>query len=416
MTNRITITTALVDDLRRRLAESPGSVVEVPAGLRKDTQGLEFLAPLGARRPGGRRGPPAVLRFALLPHALEGISHHWWEGFPNPLGARPRADLALYEERGCSGAVLVDGEVRPIDEVVLAGPRMERWRPGTTPADLVGTVPEDGPFSRYIGALGGCGAHERLRALSAAGIGMARLNSLQAVALVRAGVRRLALIDPDVLESHSLDAVEALAAGSVGRPKVGAVADMLRRVAPDVALEELAVPADHILAAAACARADLVFSAPDQNQARLLAALVARAHHRVHLDVGTGVFGAGDEFVAGADIRLIVPGDGCLLCVGGLDLRRPRERDWRRQRAGSLRSLNGVATSLAMFLLERFLIGDLQHSVWMQVTLDRRGELASRRMPRQPDPDCVVCAHAGAGDAVLTSGVATDRSASRSFS
>jgi molybdopterin/thiamine biosynthesis adenylyltransferase len=236
--------------------------------------------------------------------------------------------------------------------------------------------------------------------MRAAGVGAGRLNSMNAVGLVRAGLRRLSITDPDDFEEHSNDAFEALARVGFGLPKTTVLHHTLRSIAADVEVEELRLPVDHPAAAAACARADLVFSAPDQNQARLVAALASRAHHRCHLDVGSGVFGAGDTFVAGADVRLIVPGDGCLLCVGGLDLRRRHERDWRRQRAGSLRSLNGLATSLAMFLLERFIVGDLQQSTWMQITLDRRGEMTSRRMPRTADPDCIVCAHAGVGDAV----------------
>lgn len=398
MNVRITLGTALLADLRARLRENLGSVIEVPAGLRRHAAGIEFLAPVAAAM---ADSPAAILRVALLPPALEGVSHHWWEGFPVPAGARPRADIALYEGRGCSAAALLGGAVLAVDEVVLAGPRMERWQPAVVSPDLVGTVPADGPFSRYMGALGGAGPHQRLRALRAAGVGMARLNSLVAVALARAGVGNLALIDPDVLEEHSLDAVEVLADGAVGAPKVRGVARLLRAIAPQVAVEEFAVAADHPAAVRACAAADLIFSAPDQNQARLVATLLATAHHRVHLDLGSGVFGEGERFVAGADLRLIVPGDGCLLCVGGVDLQRRQERDWRRQRAGSLRSLNGMVASLGMFVLERFLVGDVRASTWMQVVLDRHGELTCRRMPRERDPGCVVCAEAGRGDQVF---------------
>lgn len=401
MKTRITITTALLDGVRRSLVESPGGVVEIAAGLRRTDDELEVLAT--TQRGPESRPPEAVLRFASLPRSLEGISHHWWEGFDVPRGPRPRADVFLYDERGCSAAILCDGTVHPVHEIVIAGPRMDRWTPTRTPPDLAGTIPADGPFSRYIGALGGDGPHGRLRAMSVAVVGAARLASLLAIGLARAGVREVTLIDPDVLEDHSLDAVDA-PRDACGRRKVEGVARMIELVAPAVSVVALPVGASDARAAAACARADLIVSAPDQNQARLLAAVYATAHLRLHLDLGTGVFGEGERFVAGADLRLIVPGDGCLLCVGSLDLARRHERDWRRQRAGSLRSLNGLAASHAQFLLERFLVGDVASSTWFQLVLDRHAELVVRRMPRERDPQCPCCALAGHGDAAMRAG------------
>ncbi|MFO1054084.1 MAG: ThiF family adenylyltransferase [Planctomycetota bacterium] len=391
---RVTVTVTELARIRRELLESPGRVIELPAGIHRDAQGLEVFAPRG----GSNALPAAILRFAALPRSLEGISHHWWEGFDVPRGPRPRVDVFLHEERGCSAALLCDGAVHPIAELLIAGPRMDRWIPARTPPDLIGVVPADGPFSRYIGALGGDGVHTRMRALSIAFVGAARLASLAAIGCARAGVRRITLIDADLIEEHSRDAVEVLASDRSGRPKVEVVARMIAAVAPEVEVVPLCLGVEDPAAADACAHADLVISAPDQNQARLVAALYATAHLRPHLDLGTGVFGTGDDFVAGADIRLTVPGDGCLLCVGSLDLQRRHERDWRRQRAGSLRSLNGLAVSHALFLLERFLCGDVAQSTWFQLVLDRRAELVARRMPRERDPGCPLCALSGCGD------------------
>lgn len=411
---RITITVALLERVRRELREAPGRIVEIAAGVRRCEGELEVLAP--ASDSANLASPAAILRFASLPRSLEGISHHWWEGFDVPRGPRPRADVFLYDDRGCSAALLCDGEVHPVVEVLVAGPRMDRWVPTRTPPDLVGAVPADGPFSRSIGALGGDGVHRRMRALALAYVASARVSSLHVIGMARAGVREIKLIDPDDLETHSRDAVEVLAEDSCGRPKVEAVARMIAAVAPEVLVEALPHPVDHPLAARACAGADIVISAPDQNHARLMAALYATAYLRPHLDLGTGVFGDGDGFLAGADLRLILPGDGCLLCVGSLDLTRRHDRDWRRQRAGSLRSLNGLAVSHAQFLLERFMVGDITQSTWFQLVLDRRADLAVRRMPRDRDPACPLCAVAGLGDAAtLPASVSTDRIGSGSF-
>ena len=107
-------------------------------------------------------------------------------------------------------------------------------------------------------------------------------------------------------------------------------------------------------------QADLIISCVDHDGARLVAAFVATAYHRLHLDVATGVHvtpgdaagltnGAGRRNM-GADVRLVVPGAGCLLCYGGLrdfgaamrNVLAPEAVgaspiDWSTQRAGSSR-------------------------------------------------------------------------------
>src|SRR5690606_22599622 len=139
------------------------------------------------------------------------------------------------------------------------------------------------------------------------GVGLARLGGPFVAGLARCGVRDITGIDPDVLEEHSRDASEVLGEAVAGRHKTEAVAAFLAAVEPRTHFTGLSVPAEHPTAAEALCRADLVFSAPDRNRARLVAALCATAHHRAHVDIGTGVFDDG-EFVAGADVRLIVPG------------------------------------------------------------------------------------------------------------
>jgi hypothetical protein len=207
-------------------------------------------------------------------------------------------------------------------------------------------------------------------------------------------VRRLTLIDADRLEEHSVDAVECLPS-AVGQPKVQAVAGHLAGIAPEVAVVALARPLEDPAAFEACAGADLIVSAPDHNRARLAAALAASTCLRPHLDLGTGVFREGEAWTAGADVRLMLPAAGCLLCAGGLDLARRREPDWRRQRAGSLRSLNQMAVGQAVALVERMVAGDLARSAWIRLALGRDGILTSEEMPWRPDAHCPLCGPRG---------------------
>ncbi len=107
---------------------------------------------------------PCTVCVYPLARRLVGIPHLYWQGCAHR-GATPRVDLALNPGRGCSAALLVDEQVVAVDELCLAGSRMERWRPALMPNDLLGDVPADGRFSRYAGALGGDAVQRRVAAL-----------------------------------------------------------------------------------------------------------------------------------------------------------------------------------------------------------------------------------------------------------
>ena len=182
-------------------------------------------------------------------------------------------------------------------------------------------------------------------------------------------------------------------------------------------------------------------------------AIVATLYHKILLDVGAGIRfepapsalstsrsvsgsdpvrqrpvpdnsnGAGfppPVRTMGADVRLIVPGDGCLLCRGNLsnymqaveDLCADRlvqvdSTDWSRHRAGSLRSLNQVATGLSVRLLEDLVAERITRSAWAHVNCDGAGRFTITYPPPPENPPfCALCAKAGLGDAGLNWGCA----------
>src|SRR5262249_37374857 len=117
----------------------------------------------------------------------------------------------------------------------------------------------------------------------------------------------------------------------------------------------------------------------------------------------------------GADVRLILPGDGCLLCHGGLahyrealeTLTSGREAakasglSGRHDRTGSLRSLNQLAASVGMSLLLDLAAERVTGSRWTQLERDDTGRLnlseTQGGAPSQTS-DCPVCIRAGRGD------------------
>jgi len=90
---------------------------------------------------------------------------------------------------------------------------------------------EPGIFARNVP-----GSTEILRASTVAVAGCGGLGSNAAVALVRAGVGSLILVDHDVVEASNLNR-QHFFLGDIGRGKVDALAGHLRAINPDVRLE-----------------------------------------------------------------------------------------------------------------------------------------------------------------------------------
>jgi hypothetical protein len=118
----------------------------------------------------------------------------------------------------------------------------------------------------------------------------------------------------------------------------------------------------------------------------------------------------------GLDVRLVLPADRCLRCCGGVaDPARAAGvlssaaaerafflgRDWRRERLGSLRSLNTVAVGLGLRLLEDLAAGRVRESVWLHLEYDADGLPTLRTVEAEREENCPLCARAGWGEAGL---------------
>jgi hypothetical protein len=236
-------------------------------------------------------------------------------------------------------------------------------------------------WSRVAGALGDY-AWRRLCRLHYLIIGCGRNGSLLAHALVRTGARRLTLVDPDTTELCNLDG-DGFLPDHITRPKADALAESLRAVNPTIEAQPLAYSVSDSRILPAVREADVLITAVDDDGARWAAAHLAVLYLKPMLDIGTGVLHTeSGEPLIGADIRWIVPGEGCLLCMGGVanlqqvevvrqglyaEQQHRAQRHWRRERRGSLRSLNMIATGLALRMLEDYLAMRLHTSRWLRL-------------------------------------------------
>jgi hypothetical protein len=124
-----------------------------------------------------------------------------------------------------------------------------------------------------------------------------------------------------------------------------------------------------------------------------------------HLDIGSGVLRDGAGRRVGADVRLCLPGEACIACLGGLRdpdgagravaappaaLRRGPLRPWDEQRAGSLVTVNQIAVNLGVQLWLDLLAGRLGRSTWYHLRWGDDG-VADLEAHQWPEPACRYC-------------------------
>lgn len=442
------------------LARGPEASVLVHAGERRTAAGREWLV-LGAGSDSPGDAPEGAVPFRIMrgvPASPLALSPSSGDGGILVLGDGPARGQV-------SGLVHTSSGTAPLDLVVLVGPGMHcirtenaalpplssaQWPPphpyspqhpqrpsvaqGDRPDPRPGAPAEDVVrWSRSIGALGGEAVWRRLIRLRFGLVGCGRGGSVLALSLARLGVRRMCLIDPDRILPHNLGEGEYLAA-DLGRPKAEALADRVREIlAPAPAdLSAVVAPLGDPSAVPLARECDILCAFTDNDASRLCCALLGAFDHKLVLDAGTGILPASSladrsppraptpTRRMGADVRLIYPGDGCLLCRGGLaDLqgaiedvskRRPPAdlgASWSRQRAGSLRSLNQLAAGLAVRMLEDAVAGTLESSTWAHVEYSSQGRCSVQYPDPAPPPPpsvaggCLLCAKAGLGDEAL---------------
>jgi len=335
-----------------------------------------------------------------------------------------------------SGVIHGEGGSEPLEKLALPGPGMREitctdagasWRdsPGRLPAPA-SQHNRPSRWLRSIGALGGEAGWRRLTNLRVGIVGCGRTGSLIAQQLAHLGVRELVLIDPDVIEVHNLGEMVGVRERDLRRAKVDALADFLH-ASLDIPVGVVPVASSIIdgRAATEAKSCSVLFSTVDADPARLATTILCTLHHIVHIDIGTGVFvrqdtatppaRAGQPYhrLMGADVRLILPGDGCLRCRGGLvryhDAVRelcalgaalPSTVSGDRLRAGSSAALNAMATSLAVHLLLDLVADRLRRTLWLHLDFDQAGHLTVQYplTTSSAATDCPLCARAGAGE------------------
>lgn len=376
-----------------------------------------------------QRDPPVVYLSAGFSRRCEGVDWlgrsllHYWDGSSPAIVITSSATLEhvsrapailLHLTRRSVPAVWLwhpDGRREPVDLRILA--------PGLPERDGNVVQPLHTPFwrwSRTEGALGSY-AWRRLCELRYAVVGCGRIGSQVAHTLIRIGVSYLSLIDPDEVELSNLDS-DCFLPDHLGQPKASALSDSLHVVNPLAQVKAIKGSVTSVAALPALKEADVLICAVDHDGARWACALFASLYLKPMLDVGTGILHnteGGQQM--GADARWTVPGEHCLMCMGGVahpehvtvvregtsqEIHHRRTRNWRQERAGSLRSLNQIAVGLALRMLEDYMACRLRTSLWLRLTYESAIPTIQQMPVANSMPEC-LCQLAGGGDEALAS-------------
>ncbi len=227
-------------------------------------------------------------------------------------------------------------------------------------------------FDRNIRAFGGDLQHA-LSELHVGIVGTGGTGSAVAEQLVRLGVRRLMLVDPDFLSASNVTRVYGSTPLDVGRPKVEVVADHLLRIAPDIQCERVISTINTERSAKQLTACDIIFGCTDDNAGRLILSRIPTYLLTPVIDCGV-LLSSEDDRLTGIDGRVtsLIPGDACLLCHNRIDLARaaaelltPEERSRRedegyapalgRQEPAVVAFTTMVAATAVSELLERFI-------------------------------------------------------------
>jgi hypothetical protein len=403
----------LLRDCLQRLVAGEHSV-RVGLGSFKLGSELRFAA---------RRGPLNAAVDQLLVVLAENLQS---DARTLPDDARAMLVICRGLERGQAEAwVRVGSSIQPIDRIDLPGAGMHainlfELESSSNTFDVPNLNSFDGRLSRTIAALTP-EVFDRLKRLSYLIPGGGRSGSHLIAELYRSGAENLTICDPDRLEEHNLSEMAVVSQENVGELKTSALARSLMEAFPESSpIKEVRHSITHLFALQAAKHADVIITTVDHDSARLAASIIAALFAKVHLDIGTGIRGLGGQRVMGADVRLFLPGESCVLCLGGLrnesearrvlasadeERRVYSSRDWRRERTGSLASLNVLAVNLALRLWEDFVAERIEESTWTHAEFNPHGRL-SVSYPADPSRigatnGCPLCALAGLGDSGL---------------
>lgn len=244
-------------------------------------------------------------------------------------------------------------------------------------------------------------------------VGAGGTGSPLAIMLARAGVKNLAIIDPDTIEETNLHRLHGASMSDVGKTKAAVLASHIKEFGLEThvfGVQGNIVDQEHhdILKSA-----DLIFCATDDHAGRALLNRFAYYYETPVIDLGLAIekgVTARVKDMTGR-VTLLYPGAPCLLCRNIIDPRRAREEELHRrdplafgQQVKDGYILGGgdpepafiaMTTSVACMAMDEFtqLVSQFRGGKRIITQRLRRFQVPEDRCSGgSPHPDCPVCA------------------------
>lgn len=180
-------------------------------------------------------------------------------------------------------------------------------------------VPDSGMFDRQIRAFGAAG-QALLRSLHVGVVGAGGTGSVVCEQLIRLGVGRVTVLDPDVITEANLSRTYGSDREHLGHPKVEAIARLARLISSGTTVKAMRNSVTEQDAARALVSCDAIFGCTDDHAGRSVISRMAYWYLIPTFDMGF-VITSKDGQVIGLDGRVttVMPGTACLICRGRID-------------------------------------------------------------------------------------------------
>ncbi|WP_088255946.1 ThiF family adenylyltransferase [Fimbriiglobus ruber] len=229
-------------------------------------------------------------------------------------GNAPHASAVMLPDGEIFGRVVTDaGRFAPLHSVAVAGHDFHFWPGGNS----AGPLPI---FTQRHAQIFGQGTTARLRMSTAAVIGCSGTGSPLIEQLVRLGIGRLLLVDPDVVEEKNLNRIlhSTMEDAKARRPKVEVMAREINRIGLGtevIPLQKNLVDSETVRRVAQC---DVVFGCMDGAEGRNLLNRLATFYCLPYFDVGVRLEADGQGGVSQVcgGVHYLQPGGSSLLSRG----------------------------------------------------------------------------------------------------
>jgi hypothetical protein len=233
----------------------------------------------------------------------------------------PGADAStlLLNEQGVAGRRLVGDRFVPMRELTVIGRHITAYRldGNDPPIPLTEFV-----WDRQVRIFGTAG-QQRIAALRISIVGVGGIGSTVAEQAVRAGIRRVTLIDPESLEATNIPRVFGATHRDIGKPKTAIIARHLKRLGAEVQVIKDTAIRQPVLEK--LRHEDLVFSCVDNDRTRAILNRFAHQYLVPVVDVGIRLDARGERMQAAAGrVSILGSGLACLRCSHHISAERIR--------------------------------------------------------------------------------------------